>query len=90
MCNKNTLKASFKDFNLPLESWEQVAQQRAKLRFQIRKDADVREAKRIYIVKRKCKERKVKGKTVLSIAIAAIKAPLFWRSANYHNIKWKI
>ena len=44
---KDTLKASFKDFNIPTESWEQIAQNRAKWRGLIRKGASEHEAKRI-------------------------------------------
>ena len=36
---KDTLKASLKDFNTPTESWEQIAQDRAKWRGLIRRGA---------------------------------------------------
>ena len=45
--NKDTLKASLKDFNIPIESWEQIAQDRTKWRGLIRRDAGEYEAKRI-------------------------------------------
>ena len=39
--------ASLKDFNIPTESWEQIAQDRAKCRNLIRRGASEYEAKRI-------------------------------------------
>ena len=44
---RDTLKASLKDFNIPTESWEQIAQDRIKWRGLIRKGAGEYEAKRI-------------------------------------------
>ena len=44
--NKDTLKASLKDFNIPKESWEQIAQDRTKWRGLIRRGAEVYEAKK--------------------------------------------
>ena len=44
---KDTLKASLKDFNIPTESWEQIAQDRTMWRGLIRKGAGEYEAKRI-------------------------------------------
>ena len=44
---KDTLKASLKDFNIPTESCEQIAQDRTKWRGLIRRRADEYEAKRI-------------------------------------------
>ena len=44
---KNTLKASLKDFNIPTESWEQIAQDRTKRRSLIKRGAGEYEAKRI-------------------------------------------
>ena len=44
---KDTLKASLKDFNIPTESWEQIAQDRTKWRNLIRRAAGEYEAKRI-------------------------------------------
>ena len=43
----DTLKASLKDFNIPTESWEQIAQGRAKWRDLIRRGAGEYEGKRI-------------------------------------------
>ena len=43
---KDTLKASLKDFNIPTESWEQIAQDRAKWRGLIRRGASEYEAKK--------------------------------------------
>ena len=44
---KDTLKASLKDFNILTESWEQIAQDRAKWRGLIRRGTSEYEAKRI-------------------------------------------
>ena len=44
---KDTHKASLKDFNIPTESWEQIAQDRTKWRGLIKKGAGEYEAKRI-------------------------------------------
>ena len=52
---KGTLKVSLKDFNIPLESWEQIAQDRAKWRSLIRSGADNYKAKRVCEAERKCK-----------------------------------
>ena len=46
---KDTLKASLKDFNIPTESWEQIAQDRSKWRGLIRRGACEYEAKRISV-----------------------------------------
>ena len=43
---KGTLKASLKDFNIPLESWEQTAPDQTQWHCHIRKGADDYEAKR--------------------------------------------
>ena len=43
--HKDILKASLKDFNIPTESWEQIAQDRAKWRGLIRRSASEYEAK---------------------------------------------
>ena len=45
--HKDILKASLKDFNIPTESWEQIAQDRAKWRDLIRRGTSEYEAKRI-------------------------------------------
>ena len=55
---KDTLKASLKDFNIPIESWEQAAQDRTKWRCLINKGASQFEEKRICEAERKRKERK--------------------------------
>ena len=44
---KDSLKASLKDFNIPTESWEQIAQDRTKWRGLIIRGAGEYEAKRI-------------------------------------------
>ena len=44
---KDTFKASLKDFNIPTESWEQIAQDRTKWRGLIKRGAGEYEAKRI-------------------------------------------
>ena len=44
---KDTLKTSLKDFNIPKESWEQIAKDRAKWRGLIRSGASEYETKRI-------------------------------------------
>ena len=59
---KDTLKASLKDFNIPIESWKQAAQGRTKWRCLINKGASQNEEKRIREAERKRKERKAKPK----------------------------
>ena len=59
---KDTLKASLKDFNIPTESWEQIAQVRAKLRGLIRRGACECEAKRISAAEQKRAQRKARAK----------------------------
>ena len=59
---KDTHKASLKDFNIPAESWEQFAQDRAKWRGLIRRGASEYEAKRISEAKQKRAKRKVRAK----------------------------
>ena len=44
---KDTLKASLKDFNIPAESWKQIAQDRAKWRGLFRRGASEYGTKRI-------------------------------------------
>ena len=56
---KYTLKASLTDFDIPVRSWEQTAQERSKWRGLINKAA-VYEGKRICETDRKCRERKAK------------------------------
>ena len=59
---KDTLKASLKDFIIPTESWEQIAQDRAKWRGLIRRGASVYEAKRIGEAEQKRAQRKARDK----------------------------
>ena len=59
---KETLKASLKDFNIPTESWEQIAQDRTKWRGLIRSGAGEYEAKRISKVEQKRAQRKARAK----------------------------
>ena len=66
---KDTLKASLKDFNIPTESWEQIAQDRTKWRGLIRRGACEHEAKRISEAEQKraqCKARAEASPTELS------------------------
>ena len=46
-CYKDTLKASLKDFDTPIESWEQTAPERSKSRGLINKGAALCKEKRI-------------------------------------------
>ena len=55
---KDTLKASLKNFNIPTESWEQIAQERAKWRDLIRRGASGYEAKGISDAEQKRAQRK--------------------------------
>ena len=57
---KDTLKASLKDFKIPMGSWEQTAQERSKWRGLINKGAALYEKKRICEAERKRRERKAK------------------------------
>ena len=59
---KDTLKASLKDFNIPTESWEQIAQDRAKRRGLIRRGTSDYEAKRISEAEQKRAQRKGRAK----------------------------
>ena len=59
---KDTLKASLKDFNIPTESWEQIAQDRTKWRGLIRRGAGEYEAKRISEAEQKRAQRKARAK----------------------------
>ena len=65
---KDTLKASLKDFNIPIESWEQAAQDRTKWRCFINKGASQFEEKRICEAERKRKERKARAKEPSSVS----------------------
>ena len=57
---KDTLKASLKDFEIPMRSWEQTAQERSKWRGLINKGAALYEKKRICEAERKRREGKAK------------------------------
>ena len=59
---KDSLKAPHKDFNIPTESWEQIAQDRIKWRDLIRRGAGEYEAKRIGETERKRSQRKARAK----------------------------
>ena len=59
---KDTLKASLKDFNIPTESWEQIAQDRTKWQGLIRRGAGKYEAKRISEAEQKRAQRKARAK----------------------------
>ena len=59
---KDTLKASLKDLNMPKESWEQIAQDRAKWQGLIRRSAGEYEAKRISKAEQKRAQRKARAK----------------------------
>ena len=59
---KDTLKASLKDFNIPTESWEQIAQDRTKWRGLIKRGAGEYEAKRISEAEQKHVQRKARAK----------------------------
>ena len=62
---KDTLKASLKDFNIQRESWEQIAQDRAKWRGLIRRGASEYEEKRIIEAEQKRTQRKARAKSSL-------------------------
>ena len=59
---KDTLKASLKDFNIPAESWEQIAQDWAKWRGLLRTGASEYEAKRISEAEQKHAQHKARAK----------------------------
>ena len=59
---KDTLKASLEEFNIPAESWEQIAQGRIKWRCLIRRGAGEYEAKRISEAEQKRAQRKARAK----------------------------
>ena len=65
---KDTLKASLKDFNIPIESWEQAAQDQTKWRCLISKGASQFKEKRICEAERKRKERKARAKEPSSVS----------------------
>ena len=90
---KDTLKASLKDFNIPIESWEQVAQDRTKWRRLINKGASQFEAKRICEAERKRKERKARAKgpssdsaqSELTCSICSLELKLAYTAINEHT-----
>ena len=59
---KDILKASLKDFNIPTESWEQIAQDRAKWQSLIRRCAGEYGAKRISEAEQKRAPQKARSK----------------------------
>ena len=59
---KDTLKASLKDFDIPTESGEQIAQDRRKWRGLIKRGAGEYEAKRISEAEQKRAQRKARAK----------------------------
>ena len=59
---KDTLKAPLENFSIPNESWEQIAQDRAKWRSLIRRGASEYEAKIISEAEQKRAQRKARGK----------------------------
>ena len=61
---KDTLKASVKDFNIPTDSWEQIAQDRGKWRGLTRRGASECEAKRISEAEQKPAQRKARAKAL--------------------------
>ena len=60
---KDTLKASLKEFNIPPESWEQIAQDRTLWRGLIRRGAGEYESKRISEAEQKRAQRKARAKS---------------------------
>ena len=58
---KDTLKASLKDFNIPAESWEQIAQDRTKWRGLIKRGAVEYETKRISEAEQKRAQQKARA-----------------------------
>ena len=73
--DKGTLEASLKDFNIPTESWEPIAQDRAKWRGLIRRGASKYEAIRIIEAEQKRAQRKARAKaspTELSCSVGLL------------------
>ena len=60
---KDILKASLEDFNIQKESWEQIAQDRAKLRGLTKGGAGEYETERISKAEQKRAQRKARAKT---------------------------
>ena len=65
---RDTLKASLKDFNIPIESWEQAARDRTKWRCLINKGASQFEEGGVCEAERKRKERKARAKEPSSVS----------------------
>ena len=61
---KDTLKASQKDFDIPIGSWEQTEQERSKWQGLVSKGAALYEKKRICEAERKRRERKADTMTL--------------------------
>ena len=59
---KKRYKDALKDFNIPTESWEQIAQDRTKCRGLIKRGAGEYEAKRISEAEQKRAQRKARAK----------------------------
>ena len=59
---KDTLKASLKAFNIPIVSWEQIAQDRTKWRGLIKRGTSEYEANRISEAEQKRAQRKARAK----------------------------
>ena len=59
---KDTLKASLKDFIIPTESWEQIAQDRTKWQGLMKREAGEYEAKRIGKAEQKRAQGKARAK----------------------------
>ena len=59
---KDTLKACLKNFNIPTESWDQIAQDRTKWRGLIKRGAGEYEAKRIGEAEQERAQRKARAK----------------------------
>ena len=59
---KDTLKAALKDFNIPTESWEQIAQDRTKWRGLMKRGTGEYEAKKISEAEQKRAQRKARAK----------------------------
>ena len=61
---KDTLKAALKDFNIPTESWDQIAQDRTMWRGLIKRGTCDHEAKRISEAEQKRAQRKARAKAL--------------------------
>jgi len=61
---KDTLKASLKSFDINLESWEELAQDRTAWRGMVRKGATLCETMRIKAAQKKREERKLRANSI--------------------------